>query len=432
VVLIGAGGTCSQEPPSLVVRSTTVLTPDVTPEEVGLDPGRLARLDSYLDGHVANGRQKGSLLVITRGGRIAHVSQRGDRDVDEGLPVEPDTIWRIYSMTKPITSVAAMILYEEGALALTDPVAEFIPAFAGVRVYRKGMAAAPVTTPASEPMLVWHLLTHTAGLTYGFHFANPVDETYRAAGFVLDAPPEYDLAAACDVWASLPLLFEPGAEWNYSVATDVLARIVELVSGQSLDEFFAQRILGPLGMSDTGFAVSETQRPRLAALYFHDPETATAVPNPAPAPISTQRPRFLAGGHGLVSTAVDYHRFTQMLLRRGELDGVRLLAPRTVDLMTANHLPGNATLTEFGRPLGDLVINDGYGFGLGLSPLVDPIAAKTLSVPGEYRWGGAAGTEFWVDPAEELTAMFFTQALFGPDDLWVTMRRLLYQALIGT
>jgi CubicO group peptidase (beta-lactamase class C family) len=414
------------------MATTAALTPEVEPEEVGFDPERLARLDAYLDGFVANGRLKGSQLVITRGGRIAHVSARGHRDAEAGLAVEPETIWRIYSMTKPITSVAAMMLYEEGAISLFDPVAKFIPSFGDLRVYRKGMAAAPVTVAAAEPMLVWHLLTHTSGLTYGFQSANPVDEAYRAAGFFLDPPPEHDLASACDVWAGLPLLFEPGSEWNYSVSTDVVGRIVEIVSGQSLDEFFAARIFGPLGMTDTGFAVSDADRPRMSALYAHDPETATAVPYPGVDVISAQRPKLLAGGHGLASTAADYHRFTQMLLRRGELDGVRLLAPRTVDLMTANHLPGNATLTEFGRPLLDLVINEGYGFGLGLSPLVDPIAAKTLSVAGEYRWEGAAGTAFWVDPADEVTVLFFTQVLFGSDDVWVGMRRLVYQALVGS
>ena len=413
------------------MATTTALATEVAPEEVGLDPGRLARLDAYLDGFVANGRHKGSLLVITRGGRIAHVSHRGQRDAEAGLPVEPDTIWRIYSMTKPITSVAAMMLYEEGALSLFDPVAKFIPSFGDLRVYRHGMAAAPVTARAAEPMLVWHLLTHTSGLTYGFQQANAVDEAYRAAGFFLDPPPEHDLASACDVWAGLPLLFEPGAEWNYSVSTDVLGRIVEVVSGQSLDEFFAERIFEPLGMTDTGFSVSEADRPRMTALYAHDPATATAVPYPGVDVISAERPKLLAGGHGLASTAADYHRFTQMLLRRGELDGARLLAPRTVDLMTANHLPGNATLTEFGRPLLDLVVNEGYGFGLGLSPLVDPIAAKTLSVAGEYRWEGAAGTAFWVDPAADMTVLFFTQVLFGSDDVWIGMRPLVYQALVG-
>ena len=414
------------------MATTTALATEVAPEEVGLDPGRLARLDAYLDGFVADGRHKGSLLVITRGGRIAHVSHRGQRDAEAGLPVEPDTIWRIYSMTKPITSVAAMMLYEEGALSLFDPVAKFIPSFGDLRVYRHGMAAAPVTARAAEPMRVWHLLTHTSGLTYGFQQANAVDEAYRAAGFFLDPPPDHDLASACDVWAGLPLLFEPGAEWNYSVSSDVLGRVIEVVSGRSLDQFFAERIFEPLGMPDTGFAVSDADRPRMTALYAHDPATATAVPYPGVDVISAEPPKLLAGGHGLASTAADYHRFTQMLLRRGELDGVRLLAPRTVDLMTTNHLPGNATLTEFGRPLLDLVINEGYGFGLGLSPLVDPIAAKTLSVAGEYRWEGAAGTAFWVDPAAEMTVLFFTQVLFGSDDAWVGMRPLVYQALVGT
>jgi CubicO group peptidase (beta-lactamase class C family) len=413
------------------MATTTALATEVAPEEVGLDPARLARLDAYLDGFVANGRHKGSLLAITRGGRIAHVSYRGQRDAEAGLPVEPDTVWRIYSMTKPITSVAAMMLYEEGALSLFDPVAKFIPSFEDLRVYRHGMAAAPVTVRAAEPMLVWHLLTHTSGLTYGFQQANAVDEAYRAAGFFLDPPPEHDLASACDVWAGLPLLFEPGAEWNYSVSTDVVGRIVEIVSGQSLADFFAQRIFAPLGMMDTGFSVSEADRPRLTALYAHDPETATAVLYPGVDVMSAQPPKLLAGGHGLASTAADYHRFTPMLLRRGELDGARLLAPRTVDLMTANHLPGNATLTEFGRPLLDLVVNEGYGFGLGVSPLVDPIAAKTLSVAGEYRWEGAAGTAFWVDPAADMTVLFFTQVLFGSDDAWMGMRPLVYQTLVG-
>jgi CubicO group peptidase (beta-lactamase class C family) len=414
------------------MATTVAMTPEVEPQEAGFDPRRLERLDRYLEGFVDNGRARGWLLVVTRGGKVAHVSSRGDRDSEAGLPVKTDTIWRIYSMTKPITSVAAMMLYEEGALALTDPVAKFIPAFADVRVYRKGAAAAPVTAHAAEQMTVWHLLTHTSGMTYAFHFANPCDEAYRLAGFEPDLRFDCNLAEACDRWAALPLLFEPGAEWNYSHSTDVLGRIIEVVSGQSLDEFFAERILGPLGMTDTGFAVAEADRERLAALYLHDPQSAKAVAFPGPEPIPAERPSFLAGGHGLVSTAADYHRFTQMLLRRGELDGVRLLAPRTVDFMTSNHLPGNATITQFGRPLLDLVLNEGYGFGLGLSPMVDPIAAKTLSPAGEYRWEGAAGTAFWVDPSHELTVLFFTQVLFGSDDVWVGMRRLLYASLVGS
>jgi CubicO group peptidase (beta-lactamase class C family) len=183
-------------------------------------------------------------------------------------------------------------------------------------------------------------------------------------------------------------------------------------------------------MTDTGFSYRADDAERLAFLYAFDPATEKAVPNPQASQISTERPSFLAGGHGLVSTAADYHRFTQMLLRRGELDGVRVLAPRTVDLMAANHVPGGATMEDYGRPLGALVSHVGRGFGLGLAPLIDPIAAKSLSSPGEYTWGGAAGTHFWVDPSEELTALFFTQVLFAPDELWVAMRRLVYQALV--
>lgn len=412
------------------MATLAAMSAEVEPDEAGFDPERLQRVDHVLDAYVADGRQIGSHVVVTRGGKVVYSSARGHRDAGAGLPVEQDTIWRIYSMTKPITSVAALMLFEAGALSLFDPVAKFIPSFGDVRIYRKGPAIAPLTVPASEPMLLWHLLTHTGGLSYGFHMANPVDETYRNAGFLIGLPEDYGLAEACDRWAAIPLLFEPGSEWNYSHATDVVGRIVEIVAGQPLDEFFAERLFEPLGMSHTGFSVSDDDQSRLAFLYLCDPQTGKAVPNPDANTISADRPQFLAGGHGLVSTAADYHRFTQMLLRRGELDGVRLLAPRTVDLMTANHLPGNATLTEFGRPLGLLVGNEGRGFGLGVAPLVDPTAAKHLSSAGEYTWGGAAGTHFWVDPSEELTVLFFTQVLFAGDELHVDLRRLVYQALV--
>jgi CubicO group peptidase (beta-lactamase class C family) len=204
---------------------------------------------------------------VTRHGRLVHVSRYGLRDIEAGLPVETGTLWRIYSMTKPVTSVAAMMLHEEGAFELTDPVSAFIPSFAGVRVYAGGPELRPVTVPATEPVRIWHLLTHTAGLTYGFHRCHPVDAIYRNAGFDWAYPPGLDLAACCDAWAAMPLLFQPGTEWNYSVATDVLGRVVEVVSGQSLDRFFAGRIFGPLGMTDTGFQVPAADAGRLAALY---------------------------------------------------------------------------------------------------------------------------------------------------------------------
>jgi len=227
----------------------TGLKAEADPGEVGFDQGRLDRIGRHFARYVDDGRLPGWLLTISRRGQLAYVSSYGLRDVEAGLPVETDTLWRIYSMTKPVTSVAAMMLHEEGAFELTDPVSNFIPSFAGVRVQTGGSDLKPVTGPATEPVRIWHLLTHTAGLTYGFHRANPVDAQYRAAGFELANPPGLDLAQCCDLWAGLPLVFQPGTEWNYSVATDVLGRVVEVASGQSLDEFLAARVLGPLGMS---------------------------------------------------------------------------------------------------------------------------------------------------------------------------------------
>ncbi len=384
---------------------------DAEPGEVGFDADRLARIDRYYRRYVDDGLLAGCTVAVTRHGRVAHLSHHGRRDVDTGLPVTDDTLWRIYSMTKPITSVAAMMLYEQGALELTDPISRWIPSFADARVYRAGPAEAASTVPATEPVRVWHLLTHTSGLTYGFHHAHPVDEMYRLKGYEYAAPDGVDLAAACETFGTLPLLFQPGTEWNYSVATDVLGRVVEVVSGQSLDAFFAEHILGPLGMDDTVWWVDEADVDRLATLYAAGP--GGLVNHRALGDHATRPPTLLAGGAGLVSTAGDYHRFTQMLLRRGELDGVRLLGPRTVAYMTRNHLPGGTDLDAFGRPLYAESEFRGVGFGLGFSVVVDPVAGKRLSSAGEYAWGGLARTAFFVDPAEELSAMFFTQVLPG-------------------
>ena len=228
-------------------------------DEVGFDAGRLTRIDQHFARYVDDGRLPGWLIAIARHGRIAHLSTYGERDKEHGQPIEIDTLFRIYSMTKPITAVAALMLYEEGAFELKDPIHRFIPAFRNMQVYRSGSAFAPVTGPAVEPIRMWHLLTHTAGLTYGFHHAHPVDAMYRSAGFEWGTPPDLDLEACCDKWAQLPLLFHPGTEWNYSVATDVLGRVVEVLSGQSLDAFFAERIFEPLGMTDTAFSVDRVR-----------------------------------------------------------------------------------------------------------------------------------------------------------------------------
>ena len=404
---------------------------EVDPEEAGFAPERLRRIDRHFARYVDDGLLPGWLLAVTRAGRVVHVSTRGQRDVEADLPVELDTIFRIYSMTKPVTSVAAMLLYEEGAFELKDPVSRFIPSFEDMRVYRQGSALRPVTEPATEPVRIWHLLTHTSGLTYGFHYAHPVDAMYRAAGFEWASPPGMDLAECCDAWARFPLLFQPGSEWNYGVSTDVLGRVVEVVSGQALDRFFAERIFGPLGMDESAFFVEEGDTDRLAALYTPDPATGKAIRLDLLGDLAFKRPSAMSGGGGLVSTAADYHRFTQMLLNEGELDGVRLLGSRTVRYMTENHLPGGADLEAIGRPLFAETTFDGVGFGLGFSVLADPVENKVLASPGEYAWGGAASTAFWVDPVEQITALFFTQLLpSSTHPIRPQLKQLVYQALI--
>jgi CubicO group peptidase (beta-lactamase class C family) len=408
------------------------LTPETDPAEVGLDADRLARIDRHFARYVDDGRLAGWQAVITRRGKIAHVGSHGLRDAEADLPVEPDTLWRIYSMSKPITSVAAMALVEEGRLELTDPVGRYIPAFGASRVYRGGSALKPVTEPATEPIRVWHLLTHTSGLSYGFHHLHPVDAIYRARGYEWGVPAGVDLAAACEAWAGMPLLFQPGSEWNYSVATDVLGRVVEVVSGQSLDEFLADRVLGPLGMTETGFGVPEADAERLAALYSPDPRTGRFTRNDRMGAAALRAPTCLSGGGGLVSSAHDYHRFTQMLLRGGELDGVRVLGRRTVEYMATNHLPGGQDLQSFGRPVFAESPMAGQGFGLGFSVVLDPAALKMLCSAGEYAWGGAASTAFWVDPAEQLTGMFFTQLLpSSSHPIRAQLRTLVYQAVVN-
>ncbi|MET9259765.1 serine hydrolase domain-containing protein [Amycolatopsis sp. NPDC004079] len=402
---------------------------EADPADAGFDGARLRRIDRHFARYVDDGLLPGFLAVVSRHGRIVHVASHGARDVEAGAPVETDTIWRIFSMTKPVTSVAAMTFVEEGLIDLTDPISRWLPEFAEPRVYAKGSALAPVTEPATEPIRLWHLLSHTSGLTYGFHHTHPADAIYRAGGYEWGTPPGLDLAKCTQAWARFPLVFQPGAEWNYSVATDVLGRLVEVLAGKPLDEVFAERIFGPLGMTDTGFWTSDTDR--LAALYLPAPGTKQLVRNDAFGAVGTSRPACLSGGGGLVSTAADYHRFTQMLLRRGELDGVRVLSPRTVDLMTANHLPGHVDLEAYGRPLFAEMPFDGYGFGLGFSVLIDSVKAKTLATPGEYAWGGAASTAFWVDPDEDLTVAFYTQLLpSSTHPIRQQLRQLVYQAML--
>ena len=403
----------------------------IDPDQIGFDPARLARIDEHFGRYVDDGRLPGFQVVVTRRGEVAHSSTYGRRDAEKDLPVEADTLWRIYSMTKPVTSVAAMMLWEEGRFELTDPISRWLPEFADLRVYSKGSTLKPYTVPALEPIRVWHLLTHTAGLTYGFMQTSVVDGLYRAAGYDLYPPSDVDLATACAAFGELPLLFQPGTAWGYSVATDVLGRLVEVVSGQSLDAFFTDRILRPLGMTDTHWWVQGDDADRLGALYAPDPRTGRAFRYDKLGALAYEKPALLSGGGGLVSTAGDYHRFTQMLLRGGERDGVRLLGPRTVRFMTRNHLPGGQDLDTLSTGGFAETTLEGIGFGLGFAVVDDPVPSRVPSSVGEYYWGGVASTAFWVDPAEEITALFFTQLL--PSSTWPIrsqLRQLVYSALV--
>ncbi|WP_369255840.1 serine hydrolase domain-containing protein [Geodermatophilus amargosae] len=413
------------------------LTPETDAAEVGLDAGRLERLDRRLARWVDDGQLPGFLVTVSRHGRLAHVGRAGSRDVENGLPVEEDTRWRIFSMTKPVTSVAAMMLYEEGAFELTDPIAKWLPEFAETRVYVAGSAQKPVTQPQVEPIRVWHLLTHMSGLTYGFHHAHPVDEMYRAMGHEWGTPPGADSAEVCRQWASVPLVFQPGSEWNYGVSTDVLGRLVEVVSGQTLDVFFQERIFRPLGMTETSFGLREDDdAASLARLYAAVPGKpggpATAfAPIDAMGEAAHRKPTFLSGGGGLVSSAADYLRFCEMLRRGGSFDGGRLLGPRTLAHMVRNHLPGNADLETFGRPLFAETPLRGVGFGLGFSMVIDPARYGGVASTGDYSWGGAASTAFYVDPVEDVVVSFYTQLLPSSTlPIRAYLRALVNQAIV--
>jgi CubicO group peptidase (beta-lactamase class C family) len=404
---------------------------EIDPADVGLDPGRLQRLDHHFGRYVDDGRLPGWLVAVARRGRLAHLSVYGQRDVEAGTPVETDTIWRIYSMTKPITAVAALALWEQGGFELNDPVRAHLPCFEATRVWRGGTAVRPETQPLADELRMWHLFTHTSGLTYGFMYAHPVDALYRHAGFEWGAPEGLDLASVVERLAQLPLLFQPGREWNYGMSTDVLGMVVETASGMPFGAFVQEHVLDPLGMDDTTWYVSDERAERLAALYVPEPGTRRAVRSDAFGAAARRAPAATLGGGGLCSTARDYLRFAEMLRRRGELDGVRVLAPGTVDYMTSNHLPGNVDLTAFGRRLFSETTFDGVGFGLGVSVTIDPVRAKVPGSVGAHGWGGAASTFYWVDPALELVVLFMTQLL--PSDslpLRSQLRQLVHAALV--
>jgi CubicO group peptidase (beta-lactamase class C family) len=389
------------------------------PESVGMSSSRLARIRPFFESqYVSAGKLPGMITLVARRGEVVSLDCFGPRDVESGAPTEPDTLFRIYSMTKPITSVALMTLHEESAFQLDDPVSRYLPELKGLRVWEDGTPFAYRTKPAERDITVRDLLTHTAGFTYGFMFSHPVDALYRKRGVEgrsslgpPEGPPLTSLADMIDRLAELPLLFSPGTRWSYSVATDVCGRLVEVLSGMALDEAFRTRIFEPLGMTDTGFWVDEAQTSRLAACYARTPGHPLLLVDPPATSRYRTAPEFLSGGGGLVSSAHDYLRFMRMLANGGELDGARILGPRTVRWMASNHLPTGGDLTSMGQRVFSETNYDGVGFGLGFSVTLDPVRAGVPGSAGDHGWGGAASTFFWIDPREELMGLLLTQLI---------------------
>ena len=385
----------------------TTTLPLASPRSLGLDGDRLARIDRFLaERYVDPGLLPCALLLVARRGELVHRSVLGHASLERKQRLAEDTIVRIYSMTKPVTSVAFMMLVEEGRIAIDDPVARWIPSWRDQAVYRSGMPGAFVTRPVDAPMRIIDLLRHTSGLTYGFQLRTNVDAAYRS--LKLDPFESESLEAFVDKLGSVPLEFSPGTAWNYSVSTDVVGHLVSVVSGMPFDDFVRSRILKPLGMRDTDFFVPEAKVARFADCYV---KSAAGRLEPAPPVDFSKPPRAPSGGGGLVSTAADYLRFCEMLRRGGELDGVRLLGPKTLHLMRANHLPGGRDLADISISMFSEAMFQGVGFGLGFAMTTDPVRCGVTSSPGEFWWGGMASTAFWVDPVEDVCVVFLTQLI---------------------
>ncbi|MGB3167320.1 MAG: serine hydrolase [Alteraurantiacibacter sp.] len=378
------------------------------PASLGFDPERLDRIGRFLeDTYVGPGRLPNAQVLVAREGTPVYHAKAGTLTGDsDTLP--DDALFRIASMTKPVTSIAFMQLVEQCKVALDDPVSRVIPEFATPGVYNGGGGAVPFApTRPARPIRFIDLLTHMAGFTYGLQNRNNVDAAYRDAQ--LDLPRTLTSDDYIAKLAQLPLQHEPGARWNYSVATDVLGVAVERISGQRLGDYFEEHIFAPLGMTETGFDLEDEERGRLADSHAFVPKGKPLRIEPGSQSAHFTPASFHSGGGGLVSTIADYHRFCAMLLNKGELDGARIVGPKTLDLMTANHLPGGADLTEMSDALFSEANNAGTGFGLGFAVVTDPARTLMPASKGEFYWGGAYSTAFFVDPVERITMVFMTQ-----------------------
>jgi CubicO group peptidase (beta-lactamase class C family) len=404
--------------------------PLVAPEQVGLSAARLDRVRKWMHAWVDSGKLAGMVTCVMRKGELAFAEVHGKSDVARNKPMRADTIFRIYSMTKPLTSTAIMMLYEEGRFQLDDPISKFIPAFANPRVMTGGSRGKIETMPAEREINFRDLLTHTSGLTYGFMESNPVDAAYRAKeGGVDFQTADTSLKQIVERLAQLPLIAQPGKAWNYSVSTDVLGYLVEVISGQPFEKYLKEKVIDPLGMVDTDFHVPADKHDRFAANYAAGAGgKLDLIDDPGKSRYLAPR-KVNSGGGGLVSTASDYLRFCKFMLNKGELDGIRLLGRKTVELMTMNHLKGD--MADMGTPRFSESTYTGIGFGLGFSVMIDPAKAFIAGTPGEFAWGGAASTAFWIDPKEDMAVVLLTQLM--PSSTYPIRRELrvlTYQAII--
>lgn len=423
-VLTLAGGSAWSAPKAAPVA---VLAP-AAPQTAGFSPERLKRLDAYMQGLVDQGHLPGATTLVARHGKVVSFETFGRKAIG-GAPMTKDTVFRIYSQTKPVTGVAMMILFEEGKWRLDDPVTKFVPEFANLRVYKgQNPDGTFITEAVSRPPTMREIMSHAGGFAYGLRTDQPVEKAYRDSGLLGSKTPR----AFIDTLSKLPLASQPGTEWRYSASVDIQGYIVEKLSGQSLADFMQSRIFGPLKMTDTGFWLPAAKADRLAALYAIDPKTGKLVVADNFMVLDVSKPPPVAsGGGGLVSTTADYARFAQMLLNGGELDGARILAPGTIKLMASNHL-SDVVMAAPGAMFSPA---RGVGFGLDFAVVTDPARAGTLQGEGSYSWGGAAGTWFWIDPKNDLFMLGMIHILGKEADpalarIDLDAATLVYQALV--
>lgn len=385
---------------------------EVNAEKAGLNPSRLETISRHLmDSYISPGKISGCQVMVSRHGVPAYFRSFGQMDMERNKPVQEDTIFRIYSMTKPITSVALMMLFEEGRFQLNDPVSRFIPSWKGQQVWISGDGDDMETREPASPMTMRHVLSHTSGLTYGtglFPSEHPVDKFYDKVGVNRDAGETIESFA--EKLSTVPLRYDPGTQWCYSLATDVCGCLVEFISGVPFGQFLQERIFDPLGMTDTFFVVPEEKLGRLAANYGRRADKTLKLLDDPMNSLYANPNRFPSGGGGLASTTADYGRFCEMLRGGGQLEGQRIIGDRTLKLMHRNHLPNGTDLGSIAMGSFSETAYDGVGFGLGFASTLDDVAAGTIGA-GDYYWGGAASTIFWVDPVEDMFVIFMTQLM---------------------